>query len=296
MEINLSNVHREITPLSSQDCFLVFDRVKEDFDFPIHFHPEFELNFIINSKGVKRYVGDCVEEVTEDFELALIGSNVIHGWTWDKTYSQKFHEVTIQFHSNLFDSNFLARRIVKPIKDMLDQSAHGVLFSQETAKSLKPRILKISKLTGIDYLLELISLLNDLASSRKQRLLSSSTFNTNHNDFYNSEKIKIVYEFIHENFESKIKVKDVADMINMTEVSFSRFIKKRTGKTFVEYLNDLRIGYASRWLIEKELSISEIAYKCGFNNLANFNRNFKNNKKCTPTEYRKNFEGIKRIL
>ena len=81
----------------------------------------------------------------------------------------------------------------------------------------------------------------------------------------------------------------------MTPISFNRFIKKRTGKTFIEYVNDTRIGYASRWLIEKELSISEIAYLCGFN-IANFNRVFKKAKNCTPSEYRLEFRGIKRVL
>jgi AraC-like DNA-binding protein len=82
----------------------------------------------------------------------------------------------------------------------------------------------------------------------------------------------------------------------MSPVSFNRFIKKRTGKTFVEYVNDTRIGFASRWLIEEKLSIAEIAYKCGFNNIANFNRIFKKSKKCTPSHYREEFSGIKRVL
>ncbi len=295
MEFNTASIHREITPISSQDCYLVFDRVKDDFDFPIHFHPEFELNFIDNCKGVKRFVGDSVEE-TDDIELVLVGSNVIHGWKLHNCTNKNIHEVTIQFHKDLFHSTFLSRRIMKPVKDMFERSSQGILFSKETTLLLKPRISKISRLHGIDYYIELLSLLSDLANSRNQRLLSSYSISNSQDDFYNSEKIKIVYEYIRDNFESKIKVKDIADVVNMTEVSFSRFIKKRTGKTFVEYLNDLRIGYASRWLIENELSISEIAYKSGFNNLANFNRNFKNCRNCTPTEYRKNFEGIKRVL
>ncbi len=82
----------------------------------------------------------------------------------------------------------------------------------------------------------------------------------------------------------------------MSNVSFNRFIKKRTGKTFIEYLNDVRIGYASRKLIERDLSVSEIAFMCGFNNIANFNRVFKKNKNRTPTKYRQDFSGIKKVL
>lgn len=295
MEFNTSTVHREITPISSQDCFLVFDRVKDDFDFPIHFHPEFEINFIDNGKGVKRYVGDSVEEI-DNIELVLVGSNVFHGWKLHNCTSKKIHEVTIQFHNDLLDESLLSRRIMKPIHNMFERSSQGIVFSTETAKKLKPQILKLSSLNNVDHFIELLSLLNSLAVSENQRLLSSNAIGSKHDDFYNSKKIKLVYNYIQDNFESKIKVKDIAEMINMTEVSFSRFIKKRTGKTFIEYLNDLRIGYASRWLIENDLSISEIAYKSGFNNFSNFNRNFKNSRGCTPTEYRKNFEGIKRFL
>lgn len=106
----------------------------------------------------------------------------------------------------------------------------------------------------------------------------------------------MIYEFIQENYSSKITLSEVSELVNMSPVSFNRFIKKRTGKTFVEYVNDTRIGFASRWLIEEKLGITEIAYKCGFNNIANFNRIFKKNKKCTPSQYREEFSGIKRVL
>ena len=89
---------------------------------------------------------------------------------------------------------------------------------------------------------------------------------------------------------------DVSKVAAMSPVSFNRFIKKRTGKTFVNYLNDIRVGYAARWLVEKDSSISEIAFRTGFNNIANFNRIFKSLKKITPSQYRDEFYGIKRIL
>jgi AraC-like DNA-binding protein len=101
---------------------------------------------------------------------------------------------------------------------------------------------------------------------------------------------------VQENYANKITLDEVSELMNMSSVSFNRFIKKRTGKTFVEYVNDVRIGYASRWLIEKDLSISEIAFLCGFNSIANFNRVFNKNKGCTPTKYRQDFLGIKRVL
>lgn len=287
------SVHREITPLSPEDSFLVFDRIKDDFDFPIHFHPEFELNFILNGEGVRRVVGDSMEEI-DDIELVLVGPNLQHGWELHNCRNKDIHEITIQFHNDLFDAGLLSRRIMKPIKDMFERSAHGILFSRKISEEVAPRIMKLSKIDSMDYFLELISILHDLATSRHQNLLSSYT--SNNKDFENSDKIKVIYEFVQENYQNKIALNEISKMVNMSPVSFNRFIKKRTGKTLIEYVNDTRIGYAARWLIEKDLSIAEIAFKCGFNNIANFNRVFKKSKSCTPSEYREQFSGIKRVL
>ena len=286
-------IHREITPLSPEDSFLVFDRVKDDFDFPIHFHPEYELNFILHGKGVRRIVGDNMDEV-EDIELVLVGPNLAHGWELHNCSNNTIREITIQFHNDLFDEKLLSRRIMKPIKDMFERSAHGILFSEKISHEVTPKIMRLSKIDSIDYFLELISILQDLANSRNQRLLSSYT--SKNKDFENSDKIKVIYEYVQENYQSRISLTEISNMVNMSPVSFNRFIKKRTGKTLIEYVNDTRIGYASRWLIEKDLSIAEIAFKCGFNNIANFNRVFKKNKNCTPSQYREEFSGIKRIL
>jgi AraC-like DNA-binding protein len=289
----LKKIHREITPISNQDSFLVFDRVKDIFDYPIHFHPEYEINFIENGKGLRRIVGDSMEEVG-DLELVLVGPNLFHGWEQHQCTRKNMHEITIQFHNDLFDRSFLNRKIMKPIKDMFDRSAHGILFSEQDVQPVIPRILKVSKLEGIDYFLELFSILYDLANSRNQRLLSTTTIYME--SFENSDKLKLLYDFVQENYAARITLDEVSELMNMSSVSFNRFIKKRTGKTFVEYVNDVRIGYASRWLIEKDLSISEIAFLCGFNSIANFNRVFKKTKGRTPTKYRQDFSGIKRVL
>jgi AraC-like DNA-binding protein len=290
---SLKNFYREIAPLSSGDSFLVFDRVKDSFDFPVHYHPEFEINFITNGKGVKRVVGDNIEEI-DDVELVLIGPNLYHGWELNKCTNKEIHEITIQFHNDLFDESLLSRRIMAPIKDMFNRSVHGILFSKKTAEELASRLIKISKLDGMDYFLEIISILYDLANSRNQRLLS--TFTIDKETFEDYDKMKLVYEYVQNNFADKITLDTMSSVASMSSISFNRFIKKRTGKTFVNYINDIRIGYAARWLIEKDISISEIAFKSGFNNIANFNRSFKLIKKCTPSQYREDFSGLKRIL
>lgn len=290
---NISKIHREITPLSMEDSFLVFDRVKDNFDFPIHYHPEYEINFIQNGKGVKRVVGDHIEEI-DDIELVLVGPNLYHGWEMNKCKNKKIHEITIQFHNDLFTDSLLSRRIMASIKDMFNRSIHGILFSKKTANELAERIVKLSRLDGMDYFLEVISILQDMANSRNQRILS--TYTVDYDKFEDDDKMKVVYEYVQKNFSEKITLDDVSKVALMSPVSFNRFIKKRTGKTFVNYLNDIRVGYAARWLVEKDSSISEIAFKTGFNNIANFNRIFKSLKKTTPSQYRDEFYGIKRIL
>ena len=280
----LNKIHREITPLSPEDSFLVFDRTKDEFDFPVHFHPEYELNFVSNGKGVNRVVGDSIEEI-DDIELVLVGPNLHHGWLNNKCTSKEIREITIQFHDNLFHQELLSRKIMKPIKEMFDRSVHGILFSRKASVDIFDRIINLSKLDSMDYFLELTSILHDLANSRNQRLLSNYT--TNRDSFENSDKIKKIYEYVQENFDKKITLAEASELVNMSQVSFNRFMKKRTGKTFVDYVNDVRIGYASIRLIEKDVSISEIAFNCGFNNIANFNRVFKKSKNCTPSQYKK---------
>ena len=289
----LDKVHREITPLSPEDSFLVFDRVKKEFDFPIHFHPEYELNCIINGKGVNRVVGDHIEEI-DHIELVLVGPNLHHGWLNHNCKSEEIREITIQFHEGLFNDEFLSRKIMKPIKDMFERSTHGVLFSKKTSLEICDRISDLSKLDSMDYFLEIMSILFDLANSRNQKLLS--TYTNNRDSFENSDKIKRIYEYVQENYDQKITLAEASELVNMSQVSFNRFMKKRTGKTFVDYVNDVRIGYAAMRLVEKDVSISEIAFSCGFNNIANFNRVFKKAKKCTPSQYKSDFSGIKRIL
>ncbi|MGA9268981.1 MAG: AraC family transcriptional regulator [Lutimonas sp.] len=288
-----SEVHREITQLSPEDSFLVFERVKDDFDFPVHFHPEYELNFIYRGKGVRRIVGDHSEEIS-DIELVLVGPNLVHGWELHNCACKEIYEITVHIQQDLLDDKMLSRRIFKGIRDMFNRSKHGILFSEESTLKIMPRLMTLPKLNGVQYFLEFVSILNELASSEHQTLLSTQASELH--DFQNSESIKRVYEFIQENFHRKIPLNEISELVNMSPVSFNRFIKSRTGKTFINYVNDTRISYATRWLIETEKSISEISFDCGFNNIANFNRVFKKAKNCTPSEFRREFVGMKRVL
>jgi len=284
---------REIVPLEIQDSFLVFNRWKDNFDYPIHQHPEYELNCIINGAGIKRYIGETVETIS-NLELAFVGPDLNHGWQQAGQPKKNMHEITLQFQRDLFSQKLLHKSIMRPIKEMLSNSRYGIVFAEETIITIKPKLLQLSSLSGMDYFLTTISLLHDLAISRNQRLLSNILVdgNTDEKDL----KLKKLTDYVHANFQKSISVKVVAKELAMSEVTFSRFIKAKTGKTYIEFLNDVRIGYASRYLIEKDKNISEIAYKTGFNNLVSFNRTFKKLKGITPSQFRDEFSGIHRAL
>jgi AraC-like DNA-binding protein len=288
----MNNIIKEITPLTQNDCFTIFSRVKSEFNFPLHFHEEFELNLIVNAKGAKRIVGDNVEEI-DDLELVLVGPNLSHVWLSHNCTSENITEVTIQWHKDLFDDKFLKRNQLSFIRRMFDRSVRGILFPRATAESVAPRLLAINQMQGFDSVLELMSILHELSTSKSMRILSDVTFNNAQVLNYNSRRIDKAYEFMNANFHKPISLKDLAKLVNMTEVSFSRFIKKRTGNTFIDSLNEIRLGHATRMLIETTHSIAEISYNCGFNNISNFNRFFKKKKHCTPKEFRENFAGTR---
>jgi AraC-like DNA-binding protein len=288
------NIVREIIPLTNSDCFTIFTRVKTEFDFPLHSHEELELNLVINAAGAKRVIGDHVGEI-DDMELVLVGSNLPHFWQTHKCKSKEIKEVTLQFHKDLFDEKFLRRNQLSFIRTLLERSAKGILFSKQTVKEITPRLNDLNQKQGFDSVLELLSILHDLSISRNMHVLSDSTFN-NAEFSYNSRRIEKAIEYMNLNFQKSITLTEVAKLTNMADVSFSRFFKARTGITFMDSLLELRLGNASRLLIDTTQSIAEVAYNCGFNNISNFNRLFKKKKNCTPREFRENYSYGNRVF
>ena len=289
----MSEIYRQVTCLSEYDCFTILERDKTNFNFPLHSHDELELNLIINGKGMKRIVGDHTE-IINDAELVLLGSNLPHGWQTNCIVMDQgmpeVYEITLQFHRDLFDEKFLCRNELFFVRSLLEKSARGISFSKETIERVMPRLKKLIGKNGFDSILELMSILNELSVSGNMRTLSNSTF-TDEKINFNSRRIEKVFAYMHDNYDKEITLDGVSKLAGMSEVSFSRFIKKRTGKTFIESLNEIRLGYTSHSLINTTDTISEIAYRCGFNNLSYFNRVFKSKNGCTPKEFRDSYAG-----
>lgn len=284
---------REIISITPQDTFLVFERTKQFFDYPLHYHPEYELNFIKNGKGVRRVVGNHME-IIEDYELVLVGPNLPHCWEQHQAPNKEVYEITIQFPENLFDENFLNRRIAKSMKDLFQRARYGIAFSPEVAKKLLPDLQKLTAEESLATHLGFFSLIYNLSVSENQTVL-----NVPDQTYFKEEKntrLSLLYNFLNKHYNEKILLSDVADYLNMSVVSLNRFLKKHTNRTFVDFLNDIRLSFACRWLLEDNLSVSEIAFKSGFNNLAHFNRVFKKSKGQTPSQFRDEFSGIKKVL
>lgn len=290
------SILRETTPLSEKDCFIVFFREKSSFDFPLHVHAEYELNFIENAKGAQRIVGDSIEEI-DDIELSFIANEDLeHGWFMHHCQSDLIREITIQFHPDLLNNQILSKNQFLSIKRLFEKANNGVTFAKETVIGLKSLLYDLTKeREGFYAVMKLFEILYKLSNSADYRSLSSRSFHDKMQD-YDSRRINKIIQYLRNNYNKDISLKKVANLVGMTEVSVSRFLKQRSGRTFIDTLNDIRLGHASRMLVDTTHSIAEIALDNGFNNLSNFNRIFLKKKGITPTVFRNKFRDSKIYL
>ncbi|MBQ6878852.1 MAG: helix-turn-helix domain-containing protein [Bacteroidales bacterium] len=292
----MSKVFTEITRLSEKDCFYIVERHKTEFTYPLHQHKEFELNFIERGKGVRRIVGDSVEEIG-DYELVLIGGEDLeHVWEQGRCKSKDIREITIQFSGDIFGDGLLSKNQFASIRRMLKRADHGLAFSL-------PSIMKVySTLDTIAneserfvQFLKFMYILYELSVSDEARILASSSFAHTERST-ESRRVQKVKQYINDHYNEPLKLADLADLVGMSPVAFSRFFRQRTGRTLSDYIVDIRLGFAARMLVDSSRNISEICYECGFNNLSNFNRTFKAKRNYTPRDFRAMFKKNKVIV
>lgn len=291
----MSDVLEEITPLSEKDCLHIVDRHKAKFTYPLHQHREYELNFVENASGVKRIVGDSVEEIG-DYDLVLICSeNLEHVWDNGRCESQDIREVTIQFSPELLSGGLISKNQFSSIMKMFRDANHGISFPLHAIMRVYGVIDGLaSEPQGFMRFLKFLWLLYMLSVS-DYRILSSSSFSHAERN-PESRRVKKVKQYINDHYTETLKLEDMARLVGMTPTSFSRFFKLRTGKTLSDYVLDIRLGFAARMLVDSTKNISEICFECGFNNLSNFNRIFKARRGVTPKEFRSMFKKNKVIV
>ena len=293
-----TELFKEVSPLSSKDCFILIERQKTNFNFPIHIHPECELNFIENAKGAQRIVGDSIEEIDEEELVLVTNPNLEHAWKDYRNVSKNIHEITIQFHPDLLTDTFLNKNQMISIRQLFRHAERGVAFSRESIAKVRPLLKTLTCENDSFYsLIKLLIILHELSIDKGMRELSTGQFAANVMHQHSSdESLGRVMDYLSRHYSEVIRLSEVAEMVNMSESSFCRFFKQHTSKSFIDFLTDIRLGAASRALIDSSLSIAEIGYDCGFNNLSNFNRIFKKKKGVTPSEFRDNYRKNKTII
>ncbi|MGM9740038.1 MAG: AraC family transcriptional regulator [Candidatus Cryptobacteroides sp.] len=276
------DIQQEVTPITKEDLFIILNHPNAKFDYPVHCHPEYEINLVMHTDGT-RVVGDS-EEKFGDFDLVMIGPNVGHVWKSDKETN---HVITIQFSGEMLSFPILDKRLFLPIKQLLEDSVHGLSFSGPEAVRIKDEIIELTKLQGFHTATNFLNILNLLATASRKKLVSSNYDPESIVRSSKSRRIAKVCKYIDENISNEIRLGDVAAMVNMSESAFSHFFKKRTNLSFINYVNNQRIAKACNLLASTTLSASEICWECGFNNKSNFIRTFTRKKNMTPIEYRK---------
>jgi len=287
MQKNNGNIIREITPLTEEDCLYVVSRYKHGFEFPVHYHTEYELNYMEGAAGAERVVGDSIETVG-DYDLVLIGSSELeHGWiNGAMDPDTDVFEITIQFNGGLIPEKLLEKKQFASLKNLFEQAARGVSFSLPAILKCKPLLNSLTCETkGFYTMTTFLNLLYELSLDTGMRTLSSQSF-AHVEQMTRSRRVKAVCSYIDKHYASPIHLKDLADLTNMSEGALSRFFRQQTGTSVSDYIVEQRIGKAARELVETNKPIAEICYSTGYNNISNFNRLFKKLKNCTPREFR----------
>lgn len=248
-----------------------------------HFHDEFELTLIEKSSG-SRMVGDHIEGFKVG-DLVLIGKNLPHTWRNDAGAGEgDSAALVIHFLENFLGETFFDLPEMQRIKKLLDRSKQGLKVSGKLAPQIAEMMKQIEQAQEVDRILLFLQILKMMAESEKLQVLCSEGF-TNSINYADSERLKRVYEYVMNNFQEDVALPKAAAVANMSPTAFSRYFKSRTRKSFTQFVIEMKIGYACKLLINENMSVTEVCYKSGFQNLSNFTLQFKGLTNMTPKKY-----------
>ncbi|WP_199139111.1 AraC family transcriptional regulator [Pedobacter sp. ASV12] len=261
------------------------------FSTTFHFHVECQMSYIVESSG-RRIIGDSIGTFEHD-ELTFIGANLPHVWYNDERYfeavepSSHARSVTLFFDSDKLIAAFEGMVSMQKLKSILQIAQRGMKFFGQTKDKLKALLLQMAaQEEGIERMILLLKILDTLSNAEEYELLSGLGY-TNNYQLKDNNRMDKVFKYVFANFSDEIQLDTVSALINMNKQAFCRYFKSRTQKTFVEFVNEVRISHACKLMADGEQQISSLAYACGFNSLSNFNRFFKEAKGITPREYKK---------
>ncbi|RED19053.1 AraC family transcriptional regulator [Flavobacterium cutihirudinis] len=268
----------------------VFSREESFFQSPFHSHPEFELVYILESHG-KRIIGNSVESF-EAGDMVFLGDDIPHVWLNDEIFykginSLKAKAIVIYFSRDLFGNSFYELPEAQEVKKFFSQAIKGVSITGETNAMIAKKMGKLLKKKGFEVVMGLIEILFLLSKSKDLKYINDNSY-VPVNEDNKSDRLAEVFKYVKSNYKEEISLDEISKIANLTPTSFCRMFKAKTKKPFVEYLNEIRVANACKYLIETDLGISEIAYECGYKTASNFNKLFKKLIGTTPKEYRKN--------
>jgi AraC-like DNA-binding protein len=254
-----------------------------------HFHPEIELIYIHKGRGT-RFIGNNISRF-ESNELVLIGSNLDHMWRCDPEYflkgSKLIAEVTvIYFHHDFLGDTFFNAPELKNINFLLEKAKQGIKITGSTKNQVKELIAKLPETNGIERIYALLKILDKIAKTKEKQFINSM-YQPVKFDKFEADRLNKVFHHTLTNFQKQISLHEIAAVANLSEKAFCRYFKSKTKKTYYNFLLEVRVAHACNLLLEKDMTIYEVCYESGFNNLSNFNRYFKKIMNKTPFEFKK---------
>ena len=261
------------------------------FKNPLHFHPEYELTLILDSSGTQ-FIGNSIRPFFKN-GLTLTGPNLPHYWRCDPIYYQnvrglKAEAIIVRFPEEFLGKEFFLLPEMQQVKKLFRRSLQGLSYYGSTKTITSEIMYAMLEMDGAERIISLLKILNTLAQSSEYRILSSMGF-TQHYGVSDVEKINRVYSYVMEKFMNPIHLKDVAAVANMNTTAFCRYFKGKSGKTFGQFLQEIRIGYACKLLVDGNYNVSQVCYECGFQNQSYFIKQFKKVVHKTPLQYRNEY-------
>lgn len=278
-------------PKTEKESFHVqVDRLPHFYD-TLHYHPEVQVTLILEGTGTL-FIGDCIEQFGPG-DLIVIGANLPHVMRNDQEYYEEgsglmSHAISIYFRQEAFGDRFFELPETRHIREWIHKAARGVRLRHQLNAAVASDITRMPELENFERFRSLLSILHYLANNDSYEYLSSVSFSTPQKDT-DSQKINDVFDYVMQHFAEEIRLESVAEIAHMSPTAFCRYFKQRTRKTFSRFLNEVRVGNACKLLLEGDHTISEVSFRCGYNNISNFNRQFKSIAKFTPSEYVQKF-------
>lgn len=260
----------------------------------LHYHSEIELVFIIKGTG-QRFIGDDIHYF-KGGDMVLVGENLPHLWRSDEKYLSeigvsKCEALVIHFTKDCFGKDFFYLPENKNLLELLNKAKLGIGVKNHTKGQVINLMREMLHASSTKSIILLLKILDLIAVSNHTETICRHTAQL---DFQpaDSEKINKVYQYIIQNFDREISLKEIASLVHLTPNSFCRYFKSRTKKSFSKFLIEIRIGHACKLLAETEKPVAEICYECGYNNFSNFNKIFKIVTSRTPVHYRSRYQDL----